>query len=57
MAEGNTFVAIDDDDVVLIEDEIVNPHWLGQLELRGSWCNPWGVPRALDFHWMLVGNE
>jgi hypothetical protein len=57
MAKSNTFVAIDNDDVVFIEDKIVNPHWLGQLELRGSRSNPWGVPLALNFHWMLVGDE
>jgi hypothetical protein len=56
MAESNTFVAIDDHDVVLVEDEVVYPHWLSQFELRGSRRNLGGIPLALDSHWMVVGD-
>jgi hypothetical protein len=57
MAEGDTFVAIDDDDMVLIENEIVDKHWFSQDVFRGSRRSPGGVPLALDSDWMLVCND
>ena len=57
VAEGDTLVAIDDDDVVLIEDEVVDPHRFSQFVLEGSGGSLWGVPLALNSHRMLVGDE
>ena len=36
MAEGDTLEAIDDDDVVLVENEIVYIHWFSQDVFRRS---------------------
>ena len=57
VAEGDTLVAIDDDNVVLIEDEVVDPHRFSQFVLEGSGGSLWGVPLALNSHRMLVGDE
>ena len=57
VAEGDTLVAIDDDDVVLVEDEIVDKHWLSQYVFRGSRRSPGGVPLALDSDWMLISDD
>jgi hypothetical protein len=57
MAEGDTLVAIDNDDMVLVEDEIVYKHWLSQHVFRGSRCSPGSVPLAFDFDWMLVSDD
>jgi hypothetical protein len=40
MAKGDAFVAIDNDDMVLVKDKIVDIHWLGQYVFRGSRCSP-----------------
>ena len=57
VAEGDTLVAIDDDDVMLIEDPAVNVHGFSQLVLEGSGRSLWCVPLALNSHRMLVGDE
>ena len=57
MAKGDTFVAIDDDDVVLVEDKIVDKHWFSQDVFRRSRCSPGGMPLALDSDWMLVSDD
>jgi hypothetical protein len=57
MAEGDTFVAIDDDNMVLVEDEIVDKHWFSQDIFRRSRCSPGGMPLALDSDWMFVSDD
>jgi hypothetical protein len=57
MAEGDTFVAIDDDNMVLVEDEIVDKHWFSQDIFRRSRCSPGELPLALDSDWMFVSDD
>jgi hypothetical protein len=52
--ESDTLIAVHDDDVVLVEDEVVDPHWLRKFIFERSGCSPGGVPFAFDSDWVFV---
>jgi hypothetical protein len=57
VTESDTLIAVHDDDMVLVEDEIVDPHRLRKFVFERSGCIPGGVPFAFDPDWVFVRDD
>jgi hypothetical protein len=54
MTKSNTLISVHDDDVVLVKDEVIDPHWLRKFVFERIRRSPGGVPFAFDSDWVFV---